>query len=74
MGKGDTGNKPALLYKAKFGTVHVTIIGPRLGWEWTRVSYHRYVPSTKEPGKFERRPPERAACRFTPSDVIFGNI
>ena len=53
------GSKPELLFKYKEGTVTVTVYGPRIGWEWTRVNYHRWVQSTTEPGKFEKRPADR---------------
>jgi hypothetical protein len=53
------GSKPELLFKHKEGSVTATIYGPPMGWEWTKVSYFRWVPSSKEPGKFERRPPDR---------------
>ena len=53
------GSKAELLFKAKHGTVTVTIYGPRIGWEWSIVSYFRWVQSTTEPGKWEKRPPDR---------------
>ncbi len=53
------GSEAELLFKARFGTVQLTIYGPRIGWSWTKVNYFRWVPSTKEPGKFETRPPDR---------------
>ena len=44
-----------LLFQHKEGPVGVTVYGPRIGFQWTTVTYFRWVPSTKEPGKFERR-------------------
>jgi hypothetical protein len=49
----------ALLFKHKVGSVTATVYGPRCGWEWTIISYFRWVPSSTVPGKFEQRPPDR---------------
>lgn len=48
-----------LLFKHKEGTVTVTVYGPRIGFLWTDVQYFRWVPSTKEPGQWEKRQPNR---------------
>ena len=53
------GEKPELLFKPKEGTVTVTVYGPRIGFQWTRVDYFRWVISTKEAGQWERRPADR---------------
>lgn len=51
--------KPTLLFKHKESSVNVTIYGPPIGFRWTRVEYFRWVQSTKEPGQWEKRPPDR---------------
>jgi hypothetical protein len=51
--------KPELLFKAKHGTVTATVYGPVAGFQWTRVDYFRWVQSTKEAGKWEKRFPDR---------------
>ncbi len=51
--------KPQLLFKHKDGTVTVTVYGPAIGFQWTRVEYFRWVQNTKEPGKWDRRPADR---------------
>ena len=51
--------KAVLLFKVKDGTVTATVYGPTIGFQWTKVNYHRYVRSTKEPGKWETRFPDR---------------
>ena len=48
-----------LLFKDKFDTVWVTIYGPPIGWQWTKVNYYRLVKSTKDPTKWERRDADR---------------
>jgi hypothetical protein len=53
------GPKAELLFKEKFDTVWVTIYGPPIGWQWTRVNYFRLVKSTKDPTKWERRDADR---------------
>lgn len=53
------GPEAVLLFKEKFGTVTVTVYGPPIGWKWTKVNYFRWVPSTKDPTKWERRDPDR---------------
>ena len=51
--------KPELLFKIKHGTVTATVYGPTIGFLWTKVDYFRWMQSTKEPGKWERRFPDR---------------
>ena len=51
--------KPELLFKHKEGPVNVTVHGPRTGFLWTTVNYFRWVQSTKEPGQWEKRNPDR---------------
>ena len=51
--------KPELLFKTKHGTVTATVVGPTIGFLWTRVDYFRWVQSTKEAGKWEKRLPDR---------------
>ena len=58
MAKTQSG-KPELLFKHKDGTVTVTVYGPRIGFQWTRVEYFRWVKCTKDPSRWERRPPDR---------------
>jgi len=53
------GPGPKLLFRDKFGTVWVTIYGPLIGWEWTKVNYYRLVRSTKDPTKWVRRDADR---------------
>ena len=53
--------KPELLFKCKHGTVTVTVVGPTIGFKWTRIEYFRWVQSTKEAGKWEKRLPDREA-------------
>ena len=53
------GSKTQVLFKHKEGTVTATVIGPRIGFEWTRINYVRWVPSTTTPGKFDPRLPDR---------------
>ena len=53
------GSKAHVLFKHKEATVTATVIGPRIGFEWTRINYVRCVPSTTTPGKFDPRPPDR---------------
>ena len=52
--------KAALLFKHTDGPVTVTVYGPRIGFQWRKVEYFRWVRSTKEPGAWERRLPDRA--------------
>ena len=52
---------PILLFKHKEGTVTATVYGPRIGFKWARVDYFRWEVSTKEPGKWEKKPPTREA-------------
>lgn len=54
-------NEPGavLLFRHKEGTVTATIYGPRIGFQWTRVDYFRWEISTKDPTKWEKRPPTR---------------
>ena len=63
QGSNDVANthreKPKLLFKAKYGTVTATVYGPVAGFQWTRVDYFRWVQSTTEAGKWERRFPDR---------------
>jgi len=51
--------KPVLLFKTKHGSVQATIYGPTIGFLWTKVDYYRYVKSTREPDKWEKRLPDR---------------
>ena len=51
--------KPELLFKVTRGTVTATVYGPRIGFQWVSVEYFRWMLSTKEPGKWERRAPDR---------------
>lgn len=51
--------KPELLFKHKEGTVNVTVVGPTIGFLWTRIEYFRWVKSTKEPDQWEKRFPDR---------------
>jgi hypothetical protein len=51
--------KPELLFKVTRGTVTATVFGPRIGFQWVSVEYFRWIISTKEPGRWERRPPDR---------------
>ena len=51
--------KPVLLFKHKEGTVTATIIGPTIGFLWTRIEYSRNMKSTKEPDQWEKRFPDR---------------
>jgi hypothetical protein len=51
--------KPELLFKVTRGTVTATVYGPRIGFQWVQVDYFRRMLSTKEPGKWERRAPDR---------------
>ena len=56
-----TNSKPTLLFKHNEGTVTVTVYGPPIGFRWTRVEYFRWVQSTKVPGTWEKRLPDREA-------------
>jgi hypothetical protein len=51
--------KPELLFKVTHGTVTATVYGPRIGFQWVSVEYFRWMLSTKVPGKWERRAPDR---------------
>ena len=51
--------KPELLFQHKEGTVNVTVYGPRIGFLWTKVTYFRWVRSTREAGKWEQQLPDR---------------
>ncbi len=51
--------KPERLFKTTPGTVSATVYGPTIGFLWAKVEYCRYVQSTKEPGKREKRQPNR---------------
>jgi hypothetical protein len=51
--------KPELLFKVTHGTVTATVYGPRIGFLWVQVDYFRWMLSTKEPNKWERRAPDR---------------
>jgi len=53
------GPNAVLLFKHTAGTVRVTVYGPPIGWKWTKVNYFRFVLSTKDPKKWERRDPDR---------------
>ena len=53
--------KPVQLFATKHGVVNATIFGPTVGFLWTKVEYFRWVQSTKEAGKWEKRFPDREA-------------
>ena len=57
--KRTDGSKPELLFKHKSGGVQVTVFGPRIGWGWNQIDYFRWTRSTREPGKWEKRLPDR---------------
>ena len=46
--------KTKLLYKEKFGTVHVRIWGPTSGNRWKRIEYFRFKPSTRIAGEWDK--------------------
>ncbi len=46
--------KTKLLYKEKFGTVHVRIWGPTSGTRWKRIEYFRFKPSTRNAGEWDK--------------------
>ena len=58
MAKLQTG-QPELLFKTKHGTVTAPIYGPTIGFLWTKVDYFRWVQSTRDAGKWEKRQPDR---------------
>jgi hypothetical protein len=51
--------QPELLFKSKHGTVTATVVGPTIGFLWTKVDYFRWVQSTEDAGKWEKRYPNR---------------
>lgn len=42
------------LLQDKWGSVHCVVRGPIEGFLWRRVELFRWVPSTKEPGQFDK--------------------
>ncbi|PHQ37029.1 hypothetical protein CEE69_01265 [Rhodopirellula bahusiensis] len=51
--------KPILLFQCKSGPVRATVHGPEIGFRWTRTSYFCWMRSTKTPGEWEQRQPDR---------------
>ena len=51
--------KAKLLFKEKFGTVHVRIWGPTSGNRWKRIEYFRFKPSTRNAGEWDKLPCDR---------------
>ena len=57
--KRSDGSRPECLFRCKHGVVNAEVWGFRIGFRSLRISYYRWVPSSKEPGKWEKRPPDR---------------